>query len=99
MLFHYIKKNNIKTIWTLHDCWAFTAQCPHFVIARCEKWKKGCHNCPQYKDYPSAFVDRTKQMWLLKRKWFTNVPNMIIVTPSLWLSGLVKKSYLKDSYY
>lgn len=96
MLFHYIKKNNIKTIWTLHDCWAFTAQCPHFVIARCEKWKKGCHNCPQYKDYPSAFVDRTKQMWLLKRKWFTNVPNMIIVTPSLWLSGLVKKSYLKD---
>ena len=30
MLFRYIKKNNIPVIWTLHDCWAFTAYCPHF---------------------------------------------------------------------
>ena len=32
MLFKYIKKNNIKTVWTLHDCWAFTGQCPYFTM-------------------------------------------------------------------
>ena len=30
LLFDYIKKNNIKIIWTLHDCWSFTGHCPHF---------------------------------------------------------------------
>lgn len=32
MLFDYIKKNNIRTVWTLHDCWGFTAQCSHFTM-------------------------------------------------------------------
>lgn len=51
MLFSYIKKHNVPTVWTLHDCWAFTGQCPHFTIVKCDKWKAGCHNCPQYKGY------------------------------------------------
>jgi len=96
LLFKYIKKNNIKTIWTLHDCWALTGQCPHFVMARCDKWKTGCYNCPSYKEYPSAYVDRTKKMWKLKKKWFTGVKDMTLVTPSQWLADLVKESYLKD---
>lgn len=96
LLFKYIKKNKIKIIWTLHDCWSFTGQCPHFTIIKCDKWKTGCFKCPQYKEYPEAFVDRTKMMWKLKRKWFNNVENMTIVTPSIWLSNLVKESYLKN---
>ena len=28
LLFRYIKRENIPVIWTLHDCWAFTGQCP-----------------------------------------------------------------------
>ncbi len=96
LLFKYIKKNNIKTVWTLHDCWALTGQCPHFVMAKCEKWKTGCHNCPSYKEYPSAYVDRTKKMWKLKKKWFTGVNDMTLVTPSQWLADLVKESYLKE---
>lgn len=96
MLFNYIKKHNIPIVWTLHDCWAFTGQCPHFTMAKCEKWKKGCYDCPQYRQYPASYVDRTKTMWKLKKKWFTGVQNMTIVTPSQWLADLVKVSYLKD---
>ncbi len=96
MLFSYIKKNNIKVVWTLHDCWAFTAQCPHFTIARCEKWKNQCHHCPQYKSYPQTLIDCTRRMYKLKRKWFTGIKSMTIVTPSNWLSNLVKQSFLKD---
>ena len=96
MLFKFIKKNNIKVIWTLHDCWSFTGQCVHFTIAGCDKWKTGCHDCPQIHVYPASNVDRTKKMWKLKRQWFTGVKDMTIVTPSQWLSDLVKESYLKD---
>ena len=95
MLFSYIKKHNVSAVWTLHDCWAFTGQCPHFTIVKCDEWKTGCHNCPQYKEYPASLYDNTKRMWKLKRKWFTGIENMRIVTPSKWLAELAKESYLK----
>lgn len=96
LLFKYIKKQKIKTIWTLHDCWSFTGQCPHFTILKCDKWKTGCHDCPQINFYPASKVDQTRTMWKLKRKWFTGVEDMTIVTPSEWLAGLVRQSYLKE---
>lgn len=96
MLFSYIKKHNIPTVWTLHDCWSFTGQCPYFTMVKCNKWKTGCHDCLQYKEYPASLYDNTKRMWKLKKKWFTGVKKMTIVTPSQWLANLVKESYLKD---
>lgn len=94
MLFSYIKKHEIPVVWTLHDCWSFTGQCPHFTMVKCDKWKTGCYGCPQYKAYPSSLYDNTKRMWQLKKKWFTGVKNMTIVTPSEWLAGLARESYL-----
>ena len=96
MLFKFIKKNNIKVVWTLHDCWSFTGKCVYFTLAGCDKWRTGCCDCPQIHAYPASNVDRTKKMWELKKKWFTGVKDMTIVTPSVWLSDLVKESYLKD---
>lgn len=96
MLFDFIKKNNIKTVWTLHDCWAFTAQCSHFTMEKCEKWKTGCYDCPRYKLYPNTYVDKTDKMWKIKKQWFSQIKNLTIVTPSAWLADLVKQSYLKD---
>lgn len=96
-LFKFIKKNRIKTVWTLHDCWAFTGRCAYFSILKCQKWEEGCHDCPMSKNiYPSAYVDKTQRMWNLKKKWFTGVENMTLVTPSEWLSKLVKESFLKE---
>lgn len=94
MLFQYIKKNKIRTVWTLHDCWPFTGQCSHFVLSNCDKWKTGCHHCRQYKRYPQMLFDRTQFMWRKKREWFTGVDDLIIVTPSLWLKKLVEESFL-----
>ena len=96
MLFRYIKKHHIRVIWTLHDCWSFTGQCPHFTMAQCDKWKTGCYACPSFREYPASVVDRTKTMWKLKKKWFTGVQDLTIVTPSQWLADLAKQSYLKD---
>ncbi len=97
LLFRYIKKNNIKTVWTLHDCWSFTGHCPYFDMIGCNKWKTGCYNCPQYnKDYHKTYIDASKRMYRLKKKWFTGVKDMTLVTPSNWLAGLVKESFLKE---
>lgn len=97
MLFDYIKTHHIRVIWTLHDCWSFTGRCPHFIMTKCDKWKTGCGNCPYPKEsYPQAIVDKTAKMWRLKKKWFTGIDDMTIVTPSQWLADLVKESFLKD---
>lgn len=96
LLFKYIKENNIKVVWTLHDCWAFTGHCPHFTMEQCEKWQTGCFKCPRYRDYPKSLFDNSKNMWKLKKKWFTGVRDLTIVAPSEWLAGLVKQSYLKE---
>ena len=97
MLFKYIKKSNINVVWTLHDCWAFTAKCPYFQMANCNKWKTECKKCPQLSIYPQQKTDFTKQMFRLKRKWFTGIEKMTIVTPSKWLADLVVMSFLKDN--
>ena len=96
MLFEYLKKANTPIVWTLHDCWAFTGHCPHFVAINCEKWKTDCYECNLYKSYPGCFFDDSRFQYRYKKRCFTSVPNLTIVTPSQWLADLVKQSYLKD---
>lgn len=96
LLFKYIKKHDIPVVWTLHDCWSFTGQCPYFTMVKCDKWKTGCGSCTQYKNYPESAYDNSKMMYRLKKKWFTGVKNMTIVTPSQWLAELTGQTFLKD---
>ena len=95
LLFDYIKKNNLKTVWTLHDCWSMTGHCSHFDYAECKKWETGCHHCPQLREYPQSLIfDRSKECYADKKRIFTGVKELTVVTPSDWLGKLVKKSYL-----
>ena len=94
LLFKYLKSTNVRVIWTLHDCWSFTGQCPHFITSGCKKWKTGCFECKRYRLYPSTRADRTAFMWNNKRKWFSGLKNITIVTPSKWLANMVKESFL-----
>ena len=96
MLFNYIKNKHIKVVWTLHDCWAFTGQCPHFTLCKCDKWKNGCNKCPMIDQYPKTFIDKSEWNYKMKKKLFTCIEDLTIVTPSLWLSKLVKQSFLKE---
>ncbi len=97
VLFDYLKNEKIQVVWTLHDCWAFTGHCPYFEIVNCEKWKTCCYQCPIYKEYPQSLFDNSKKMYLKKKKIFTSLDynKLCVVTPSLWLSKLVKESFLK----
>ncbi len=93
-LFTYLRKRKIKIYWTFHDCWAFTGYCPHYYMAKCEKWKtKGCGNCPQRASY-SWFIDRSKTMFDRKKQLFTGL-DLVIITPSQWLANEVNNSFLR----
>lgn len=93
-LLDYLHKKRIKTFWTFHDCWVFTAYCPYFTMAKCDNWKDECHDCPQIKKY-SCFFDRSRYLYNKKKRLFKGL-NLTIITPSQWLADLVKHSFLKD---
>ena len=98
LLFNWIKtKSNLKVKWTLHDCWAFTGHCAFFSMAKCEKWKNECNSCPLKKDYPGSLVlDRSTKNYYQKKKAFTGVNDLTLITPSQWLADLVRESFLRD---
>ncbi len=91
-LIKYLKKHNIKTVWTFHCEYMYTGKCGHAY--ECERWKSNCGSCPEVKDYPkSIFLDFTKKMLKGKKKLLSNF-NFTIVTPSQWLANRVKQSFL-----
>lgn len=94
-LFNFLQSFGKPIIWTLHDCWSFTGRCSHFELSGCDKWKSNCHNCKNKSVYPiSYFFDFSRSMHLDKKKWYSNLDNLTIVTPSNWLAKYVEKSFL-----
>lgn len=97
LLFSYLKTCGKQIRWTLHDCWTFTGHCAYFDFAGCEKWKTGCHHCPQKHTYPqSLLLDNSRKNFRQKSSLFTGIPNLTLITPSQWLADLLQESYLRE---
>lgn len=93
-LLKYIKKKKIKVIWTFHCEYMYTGKCGYTYD--CKKYMSGCDNCPAIKGYPKSILfDKTKQMYLMKKKLLEDM-DVEIITPSKWLADRVKLSFLKD---
>lgn len=98
ILFTYLKKNKIRTFWLLHDCWPVTGHCTYFDYSNCNRWQSICYSCPIKNEYPkSFFLDNSTGNYLLKKSVFSNFDQLIIITPSLWLSNIISKSFLKNT--
>ncbi|MCR5302866.1 MAG: glycosyltransferase [Lachnospiraceae bacterium] len=99
ILFEYLKSTDIRVIWTLHDCWAFTGHCSHFEYIGCTKWITGCYSCEQLSEYPkSVGKDNSVRNYADKKELFTGFERMTLVTPSQWLKSRVEQSFL-GSYH
>lgn len=82
-------------VWTVHDCWLYTGHCYHYASAGCERWKTGCHHCPQKKAFPaSRLLDRSRRNWEDKKKAFCSIPGLTLVTVSRWMKGEIARSFL-----
>ena len=88
ILFKYIKDKNIPVLWTFHDCWPFTGHC---------SYNTDCDNCKNcQRKYPtSVFLNQTTRNSKDKKLIFNQVKKLQIITPSVWLKGLVHQSFLK----
>lgn len=95
VLFDYLAQAGKPVIWTLHDCWAFTGHCAYFTAAGCEQWKTHCSDCASLGEYPVCYLKGdVYNNFETKKRAFTSVENMTIVTPSKWLADLVGESFL-----
>ncbi|MDZ8079524.1 MAG: glycosyltransferase family 4 protein [Nostoc sp. DcaGUA01] len=78
-------------IFTLHDMWSFTGHCSYSYD--CDRWQRGCGECPYPETYPAIARDNTHIEWKLKN-WVYSKSHLSIVTPSQWLTEQAKKSML-----
>lgn len=87
-------KDKKSVIWTFHDMWPITGN--SFHTFGCERWREDLEfkcNCDQGHSKYDLFIEKKL---LEKKKEIYKQSNFLIVTPSVWLSDLVKKSILQD---
>ncbi len=95
VLFEYLTTARIPVVWTLHDCWAFTGHCAYYDYVKCTRWRAQCGRCPQRSGYPASwFLDASTEILERKKRAFTSVGPMTLVTPSAWLAGEIRSSFL-----
>ncbi|TDT46083.1 glycosyltransferase [Fonticella tunisiensis] len=97
-LIKIIKYYKKPVIWTLHDVWPITGRCA--FTYDCGKWVTGCYNCSYKNTYPKTLLDRSSKEWNRKKELFCSLDKdkVIFVSPSRWLEGFVKKSFLKEYF-
>lgn len=97
-LLTYLKKNNIKTVLTLHAEFMYTGGCGCAYV--CEKWRNnpGCGNCSFLKtEVDTFFRDGTRTTWSKMKKAFDGFENLSVVSVSPWLMNrAMESSILKD---
>ena len=98
LLFKYLSRNRIPVVITLHDCWFFTGHCCYFTDTNCDRWKMGCGNCPDLKNWnTSLFFDRTRSNLQDKAKFFASLSKLAVVGVSKWVTNFVPYSILKSA--
>lgn len=91
----FLRERDIPIVWTFHCEFMYTGKCGQ--SHECDRWKTGCHKCPQLHVYPSSlFFDFTREMYESKRTTLASMSNMRLVTPSGWLAKRIRESFLGD---
>ena len=95
-LFEFLKNSGIKTVYTLHDCWAFTGGCFHFTKMGCNGYKTDCSLC-LLTEHLDDFSFSSKRAYALKSELVGGNDNIYITCVSNWLANEAKKSYMGET--
>lgn len=97
VLFRYLKDWGKPVIWTFHDTWPITGHCSFFEHMNCYKWQTECFACPNIHGYPKSwFIDNSRRNYKEKKALFTGLKNLVLVSPSEWLAGHLRHSFLSS---
>lgn len=84
-------------LWRFPDVWALTGHCCYPY--GCERWKNGCGQCPDLKQYPKLLFDTTHFLWLRKQRIYRKLKNrLVFVSPSRWLQKMTQESPLTSDF-
>ena len=78
-------------VLTMHNAWILTGLCHHSL--GCDRWKKGCGECPQLSDYSQYRRDASDRNWEAKVRLFEK-RNLYVNTPCEWLMAQVDQSVI-----
>lgn len=95
----YVNKHNIKVIWTFHDARVLTGCCPYPLYVPCNQWIGECKECPAENRFLSpkhGWMNGIRWVHHYRKRTIGKIKNLVIVTPSEWMRGLVRQSYLMD---
>lgn len=82
---------SLKTVWTLHDTWAFTGGCHYF--RSCQKWQMQCCNCPELsKRIP---CDLAKLQWQMKKHAYEKLQPTVVGLSKKFTEDIEQSTLLK----
>lgn len=77
-LFALLKRLHVPTFYFLFDEYAFLGKCAY--SGSCENYKTGCGHCPNLKDYPKAYLDRSRAIFRQKQKNYEGFDELYFVS-------------------
>ena len=98
-LYHYLAKNKIKTLLTLHAEFPYTGGCGHAY--ECNRWKIGCGKCPIRKEATQSVIfDLTARTWKKLSSSYRDFrpENFHITAVSPWLLSRAEESPLLHGF-
>ena len=93
-LLHFLRKNNIPTILTLHAEFMYTGGCGNTM--GCKKWVAGCYDCEQIKQNSgrpkTMFLDRSNKEWNMMKEALEKFESIVVCPVSTWLEKQAEQS-------
>lgn len=81
--------DRFPSLVTMRESWLLTGHCACFF--ECDRWKRGCGQCPDLSRAPAIERDGTASNWRRKRKLFARSP-MRVIAISKWLADRARES-------
>ena len=70
-LLEFLKKNHIKTVYSMMDDYPFAGKCT--FVKDCDRFISGCGDCPNLHDYPSSYFLISREKSFKEKKEYTTV--------------------------
>ena len=95
-LLHYLKENNIYTIYYMFDEYAFLGKCAFFD--NCENYKTVCRDCPKKRGYPkSYFFDTSTKIFRDKLEVYQGFKTLRFVSVPYTVSRAKESALFKKT--
>lgn len=96
ILFEYLSQKDIPIVWLLHDQWTVSGHGASFELNSDGTFPDELSNRKLLSEYPKTIgVSQFEKNLRDKESLFTSIENMTIITPSNWLTNMMKKSFFK----